>query len=539
MFSKRILKSLSLLALSLCSLAPVANAEAPLYLNNKIKASFAATYLDSGLTPKPKDEKIDPYSYRINPDGQYALTRGIIFTKFEFYTNYLKFTVYNKGIPIATVFTIKSSQMPNFNISNINKEFQGTIEAGSNNGLLSTPTVLVNLTNECMDPKFTYKKFEDTIFSHIDCANRGVELFITRPENKTIISQTFASKYTKSNDEHAKDSSKNLVLINYHDNHKEPFNFKEPFETLTKVPLPTEAMAYYLDNMPASSNIDSQTLENFKKELAKDNYKLKQQIENILLEEQLDNTIMTLDIAKAFNSLSIKRSEDASELKLVNITPNLFNSTLTVYSNKKKDIVASSFLTLPLLHSSMSISDLAYNIANDVNCMSDNRPEEIKTWDLTGYKITCTKTFGTNNLAKTYYLYNTESTNKEKKTPESLPLYVVMFLGKSKPSDINDIVFNIELSNDKFWNIDFNKLSEYELIKIFEIPNTENWFVNTDGDNTDTDTPWGQFVYRSKETLKQLSDHSADSVFKALSGVASELHNEILEKEAKEKEEDD
>jgi hypothetical protein len=187
----------------------------------------------------------------------------------------------------------------------------------------------------------------------------------------------------------------------------------------------------------------------------------------------------------------------------------------------------------------MSISDLAYNIANDVNCMSDNRPEEIKTWDLTGYKITCTKTFGTNNLAKTYYLYNTESTNKEKKTPESLPLYVVMFLGKSKPSDINDIVFNIELSNDKFWNIDFNKLSEYELIKIFEIPNTENWFVNADGDNTDTDTPWGQFVYRSKETLKQLSDHSADSVFKALSGVASELHNEILEKEAKEKEEDD
>ncbi len=524
MLCARFVKYLSLFSFSAFTINCLADDS--IKFNNSIEPSFAATYLDATITPKHLSYADNPYTYRISPKTSYAMTQGFNYNNFEVSNNYLKFNVKELDHLIATVYVIHTNHMKSFAANNINKEFQGELDTGSPNGMLSTPTVLANIANECFDAKFSHNKVRETVFTHLNCKNRNVQLFATRPETKVPIAQTLDAAFKKSNDIASNDTDKHLVLINYHGNLPIKFNPEKPFESLSLIPLPVHTISFYIDNLPLDFTVDEKFVLDLKEELTKDNTELKYLIEDRILKDLADTSKMSYDFQKYFKKQSIKRLKDNSDLELANITENLFDSTLTVFANKDNSILATSIMTLPILHESNGLEDLAQKLARDVNCRSSYDIESIKTWDFSGVRVTCSETFGTKHLPKNYYIYHYPSFTKNE--PEiSQPIQVITVLGDTNTNDIEDIIFNVELANGVAWNIDFDKLSAYELNRIFEIKNTKAWYNEVKGNNNDLSKPWGKFVNRSRETLAQLGSNESETVFKALTGVADELSIEL------------
>lgn len=499
-----------------------ANAEElPLsYDNNN---SFIATYLNFAFKPEKASPGISPYEARINPEMQHHLTDGYYYGNIELSPDLLHFTVKNKSTQIADVFVIPSSKITTFNVKNINEEFTGILEIPELNGIIQTKDLLLPISSECMDYRISSARINSTVFTHLLCHSRNLQLFINRPDKRVAIDQPFNAKITNNVQEKPKDVARHLIFIKYL--MPESLDYKKPFNTLTQIPIPTNAIEYYLN--AENSGISTQELKNNLLNLFNEDYKVLQQHAEEKWKTALLNTeYMQLDYKTTFEQLSITHNVQNNPILLVNNEQNYFSGSLSVYASSNNKIMASSAMLLPILVKSKDLHELSTNIAKDKTCVSLDDPSPISNWQMKGERVDCSVGFGLNNLKKTYLLYRYPSFNKLENAQEQ-PLLAIMLLGNAQETDIDDIVFNIELTDGIIWNLDTDNLSGFELKKILEAPYAMEWFTISEGNNLDLSKPWGKFLSRIKEQLLSDLNHTPEHVMIVIKAVAENLYQEI------------
>ena len=109
-----------------------------------------------------------------------------------------------------------------------------------------------------MDYRISSARINSTVFTHLLCHSRNLQLFINRPDKRVAIDQPFNAKITNNVQEKPKDVARHLIFIKYL--MPESLDYKKPFNTLTQIPIPTNAIEYYLN--AENSGISTQELKN-------------------------------------------------------------------------------------------------------------------------------------------------------------------------------------------------------------------------------------------------------------------------------------
>lgn len=494
-----------------------------LKLSQEVNASYIAAYVNFVFKPKPVNQKVSPYEARINPEHQYLLTNGLHYSDITVSEDLLKFTINDLNHPFAEFYVIPATKISNFSVKNFNSEFSGSFEVPEMNGSISTKEILNPIASECMDVRINTAKISDNVFTHMDCANRNLQLFITRPSKRATIAQTFNAKISINATEPSKDISRHIIFIKY----LEPklLDFRKPFNSLAKIPLATHAIEYYLNSENTNISLE-ELLQNLKLAFIKDQELIQESNEDVIISKLLDPEIMPHEFRPSFEALSISHTPSNNSIVLSNLAENYFSGSLTVYSTYDKKIVAASAMVLPILIDGISAEDLAYKIARDIDCKSVEGPKEITNWQMKGFGIKCDKTYSTHKLSKQFLLYLYPNIDPSIDSSEQ-PVQMVMLIGNAEEQDINDIVFNIELNNGIIWNLNTENLSGYEIKKIFEIPHAFDWFTENGGNTLDLSKSWGKFLARTNEQIAYDKNRSPEHVVMIMKTVSANLSKEI------------
>lgn len=508
----------------------------------KVKSSYIASYLNPMLTPKKGDEEANPYAFRDNRFAKYAQTNGLFYSNIEYSSDFLKIDVNRSAQKIATIYAVPARKLYNFDIKRINDSFQGNLEVKEINGLLPTSSILTNITDECLNYRILNAKFGETNYSYLNCSSRNLNLFVARPEMGAKLDQTFNENFSSvSTEGNLVDVPKHLVFVVFHHQGSHPITNNNAFDFLGTIPIPTNSIDLFLLASTNKELANKKFEEKLSEEFNKDYVTLRIEEEKRLVKKLFDNAYMSSDYRGIFKPLGIKRSPQTSNLIISNVVANHFNSILNVYATRKKDVIALTTMSLPTIVEVENIKELAQKIAKDSLCKSETEVEEAHTYGLNGYKVNCSVSFGEKELKKTYFVYHFSDFD-ENQDESTQPFQVVLLLGNNQVFDIDDIIFNLELINGSSWDLDFERLSSFELEKIMLLPNVSEWYDEAKGDSNDLSLPWGKFVNRSQTAVKRLGEHSADSVYKLISSIAANLSIELEEIERlskKNKESDD